>query len=270
LPRGVGLVLAVVVAFAAYCVGHTVITGGTVDPLLSVTWAVTAVVPWAACWPALRRVALRARAEGVLPLSSIVGPLGLAAVASAVLERASALAFGVQHGATFAELVFRRLPVLVGFVLAARLHVRSLAGRDARPCPTRATPEETHDAASTGVEQEPRHAARTGAEEAIEITTGSGSSERRPGDIDWVKAAGNYLELHAGGRCDLVRGTLKGFAAAGGAGQFVRIHRSMLVNRERVAGLVRRPRGRLALRLQDGCTLAVGRSFRAEVERALG
>jgi DNA-binding LytR/AlgR family response regulator len=298
------LAAAVVAAFTTYCIGYTLITGGTIDPLLSITWAAAAVVPWAACWPILRRAARRARAEGALPLASVAGPLGLAAVAAAALERCSALAFGVQHGATFTELVLRRLPVMVGFVLAARLYVRLLASREAherpalaeaerarhpacalaepelRAAPMAAEPElhaaptpavqALHRSACAVAERELRGPTPTVVEQALEIATRSGAIELRPCDIDWVKAAGNYLELYAGGRCHLVRRTLKGFAATAGAEQFLRIHRSVLVNRGRLAGLVRRPRGRLAIRLQDGSTLAVGRGFRADVERALG
>jgi DNA-binding LytR/AlgR family response regulator len=268
------LAAAVIAAFAAYCIGHTLITGGTVDPLLSVTWAVAAVMPWAACWPVLRRAALRARADGVVPLPSISGPLALAAVASAALERASALAFGVQHGAAFAELVLRRLPVPIGFVLAARLYMRSRAGCDVHQRARLAEAEqEPHRPADGAGEQPPAPdipTARTVIEPTFEVATRNGTIELRPCDIDWVKAAGNYLELHVDGGCHLVRRTLKGFAAATAAEPFVRIHRSVVVRRGCVAGVVRLPRGRLAIRLQDGTTHAVGRSFRADVERALG
>jgi DNA-binding LytR/AlgR family response regulator len=268
------LAAAVIAAFAAYCIGHTLITGGTIDPLLSVTWAVAAVVPWAACWPVLRRAALRARADGVVPLPSIAGPLALAAVASAALERCSALAFDVQHGAAFAELVLRRLPVPIGFVLAARLYMRSRAGHDVHQRAALAEAEqEPHQPADRAGEQPPPphiSTARTVIEPTFEIATRNGVIELRPCDIDWVKAAGNYLELHMDGGCHLVRRTLKGFAAATAAEPFLRIHRSVLVRRGCVAGVVRRPRGRLAIRLQDGTTHAVGRSFRADVERALG
>jgi hypothetical protein len=243
-PRFIALLSAIaVVACAAYCIGYALIAGGGVDPLLSLTWAMSTVAPWVACWPLLRRAVLHVGTEGAARWSRVLPPLGLAAIAAAALERTAALAFGVEHGLAFAELVFRKLPVVIGFALAARLYVRVARARE----PRRGAPE---------------------TQPPVEVAAAAGSMECAP-DVDWVKAAGNYLELHTGGRCDLVRKTLTRFASEG-ADRFLRIHRSVLVNRDRIAGLEQRPRGRLVLRLRDGRTLPVGRGFRADVERALG
>ncbi len=243
LYRIMWIAVVVVATFTAYCIGHTLIVGGVVDPMLSVSWAAAAVAPWGACWPLLQRAARRTHADHIQRFRAFAVPLGAAA-----LERIDALAFGVVHGSTFAELLFRKLPVAAGVVLAAQLYARW------RPA----------------VEEErPRQAPSAGGP-PLEVATRTGPIELRPCDIDWVKAAGNYLELHAAGRSHLVRRTLKGFAAETGAEHFVRIHRSVLVHRDRVAGLEQRPRAQLTVRMQDGRALAVGRSFRADVQRLLG
>lgn len=244
------LALMVVMACAAYCGGHTLISGGVVDPLLSLTWAAGMVAPWVVCWLVLRRAAQRSATEGMLGWSTILGSLVLAAGGSAGWERVAAFLFGVEHGPAFAELVFRKLPAVTGFALLARHSLRDLRGH-AR---------ERERASGPGGERPAEAAIRSG---PIDIR-----SEVRP-EIEWVRAAGNYLELHAGGHCDLVRKTLTRFAAES-EDRFLRIHRSVLVRRDRIAALEQRPRGRLVVRLQDGCTLPIGRGFRAEVERILG
>jgi DNA-binding LytR/AlgR family response regulator len=236
-----------IAAFAAYCIGYTLITDGVVYPWRSITWAATTVMPWAACWPWLRRAVRRAGAEGALRWPAVVAPLAIAAVASAALERASALALHIEHGAILAQLVFRKTPVVIGFSLATWLYVHAIAAR-----------RERQDAAEAGHVREP-----------LRIPDSKSAVDVRPCDIDWVKAAGNYLELYTGGQCHLVRQTLKSFAAERGTDPFVRIHRSILVHRGRIAGLEHR-QGRLIVRMQDGRELPVGRAFRADVERALG
>ena len=53
-------------------------------------------------------------------------------------------------------------------------------------------------------------------------------------DIDWVEAADYYVEIHAGGRSYLMRETMQRLQAQLDPERFVRIHRSRLVNRDRV------------------------------------
>jgi hypothetical protein len=229
------------VTFSAYCIGYALIVGGDVDPLLSVAWAAAAVLPWAATWPLARHLAGRTGCVGLRRPLAVLLPLCLAALAAAALERFGALAFGVEHGAAFAELLFRKLPLVV--VLAA------VAVAAARSWKASAPPTES----------------------AIDVSTRSGAIQVALGAVEWVKAAGNYLELHTGdGSCHLVRSTLKSFAAERGADRFVQIHRSLLVHRDRGVRVERLAGGRLALRVRDGQALPVGRQFRGGVLRHFG
>jgi two-component system LytT family response regulator len=82
----------------------------------------------------------------------------------------------------------------------------------------------------------------------------------RTADIEWIGAAGNYLEVHANGRCYLTRETLKDMEARLDPGRFVRIHRSRLVNRERVRHVESGAFGEYRLAL-DGIVLRSGRGF---------
>ena len=53
----------------------------------------------------------------------------------------------------------------------------------------------------------------------------------KPASIHWVEAAGNYVELHAGVETYMLRSTMKEIDKRLGQDDFVRIHRSTIVNR---------------------------------------
>lgn len=82
-----------------------------------------------------------------------------------------------------------------------------------------------------------------------------------PERIAWVSAAGNYVELHGAERPLLLRASLAAVEATLVPHGFVRIHRSTLVNRRRVA----RVRSEDLL-LDDGRSLKLGRRFRAQLQ----
>jgi two-component system, LytTR family, response regulator len=81
-------------------------------------------------------------------------------------------------------------------------------------------------------------------------------------DIDWVEASGNYVSLHVGRNTHLLRTTITDFVARLDAGQFVRIHRSTVVNLDRIQEVMPWSHGEQVARLKDGTELAVGRAFR--------
>jgi hypothetical protein len=78
-----------------------------------------------------------------------------------------------------------------------------------------------------------------------------------PGQIDWVRAAGNYVELRAAGRSTMCRLPI-GVAEQRLAGHgFVRIHRSFLVRRDRID----RVRTQDVI-MRDGTSLKIGKRYR--------
>jgi len=81
-----------------------------------------------------------------------------------------------------------------------------------------------------------------------------------PGEIAWIGAAGNYVELHGSGRPVLHRASLAAVEKHLSQRGFVRIHRSILVNRARVA---RVDAG--AVILDDGSALKVGARYRSHL-----
>lgn len=90
------------------------------------------------------------------------------------------------------------------------------------------------------------------------------------GDIDWMKADGDYVELHASdGAMHLVRGPLGGLLGRLDSLRFLRTHRSFAVRIERVAVLRPRGAGTAVLQLQDGTEVPVSARRRRRVARRL-
>jgi hypothetical protein len=111
-------------------------------------------------------------------------------------------------------------------------------------------------------------AAKQGAREGgrIEIRDGGAAVFLAPADILFVEAAGNYVNFITSTRTYLVRGTLASWEARLTARGFVRVHRSHLVNRARIASLKPTAAGDLEITLDSGRTLAGSRRYRAALE----
>ena len=82
-----------------------------------------------------------------------------------------------------------------------------------------------------------------------------------PKQIDWVRAAGNYIELRTAGRTVIHRSSISAAERDLAEHGFVRIHRSTLVRRDRIARV--RP---LDVVLTDGTHLKVGKRYRATLQ----
>lgn len=78
-------------------------------------------------------------------------------------------------------------------------------------------------------------------------------------EIDWVEAEGNYVRLHIGAHSHLLRETMKGMEAALDPERFIRIHRSTIVNTERIRELQPLFHGEYAVMLYDGTRLVASR-----------
>jgi DNA-binding LytR/AlgR family response regulator len=85
--------------------------------------------------------------------------------------------------------------------------------------------------------------------------------------IERIDGAGNYVRFHVGMEKHRVRGTLKDLERILPL-QFVRSHRSTIINVAAVHEFVRTPFGDLIAVLRSGARLTVGRTFRRSVEAA--
>jgi len=89
-------------------------------------------------------------------------------------------------------------------------------------------------------------------------------------EIDWIEAAGNYVRLHTGNRTHLLRDTMAGIASKLDPRRFLRIHRSTIVNADRIRELQPWFHGDHLVILEDGKQLTLSRTFRDAVSTALG
>ncbi len=88
-------------------------------------------------------------------------------------------------------------------------------------------------------------------------------------EIDWIEAADYYVSIHAGGRSHLLRKTMAEIESELDPERFVRVHRSAIVNLDRVKEMHPLFRGDSVLVLQDGTKLRLSRARREEFERRL-
>jgi two-component system LytT family response regulator len=88
-------------------------------------------------------------------------------------------------------------------------------------------------------------------------------------DVDWIEAADNYVKLHVGRTEYLLRRTLTSLEQQLDATQFVRVHRSAIVQVDRIVELRPESHGDSTLRLRGGHSLTLSRTFRERVERLL-
>jgi two-component system, LytTR family, response regulator len=91
----------------------------------------------------------------------------------------------------------------------------------------------------------------------------------RAADIEWVDGASNYVRLHIGGRGHLVRDTLKAIAAKLPPDRFVRVHRSVIVNVDRIERLEPSGHGEYHITLKDGTTVTSSRGYSRELQALL-
>lgn len=86
-------------------------------------------------------------------------------------------------------------------------------------------------------------------------------------EVDWVDAAGDYMCIHAGGETIIMRGTMKGLEDLLDPADFVRIHRSAIVNRHQVTTLVPHRNGEYFVGLSCGQTLKLSRGYKENLAR---
>ena len=89
-------------------------------------------------------------------------------------------------------------------------------------------------------------------------------------DIDWCEASGNYVRLHIGQQTHLVRGTMSHLESQLDTAQFVRIHRSAIVNVERIQELRSSFNGEYLITLHDKTRLTLSRGYRDGLQARLG
>jgi two-component system LytT family response regulator len=89
-------------------------------------------------------------------------------------------------------------------------------------------------------------------------------------EIDWIEAADYYACLHVGNATHLLRRTLLELERDLAGGAFCRIHRSVIVNLNRIRGLELKDDGEYEIVLISGARLRLSRRFRKNLQDRLG
>lgn len=228
-----------------YCLAHAAVAGDTRAPLwLSPAWGLQLALIWWLAWEALKRIPA---ASGRWLLALLT--LGVALLGNVLVEAGlAALAFA-ESTLALADRLHARLPLAALLGLAAWL----------RPTP----------AASM---QSPQPAQARAAEDTtlLQVPTRDGPVNLQAGSIHYVRAAGNYVELHCAERSYLLRETLLTLQASLEGEGFVRVHRSLLVNRRQVRGIGRDGRRLPCLLLACGTRLPVGKRYQDALSELSG
>jgi two-component system LytT family response regulator len=88
-------------------------------------------------------------------------------------------------------------------------------------------------------------------------------------DIDWIESASYYACLHVGGATHILRRTLQELEQDLDARTFVRIHRSIIVNLDRVRGLELQDGGDYEVVLESKARLRLSRRYRKHLQNRL-
>jgi two-component system LytT family response regulator len=89
-------------------------------------------------------------------------------------------------------------------------------------------------------------------------------------EIDWIEAASYYACLHVGDASHIVRRTLQELEQDLDERRFARIHRSTIVNCEKVSGLELKSSGEYEVVLNSGTRLRLSRRFRKPFQDRMG
>ena len=105
--------------------------------------------------------------------------------------------------------------------------------------------------------------------QVLPIRDDSGTIRLDVRTIDWIDAAGDYMCVHADGRTYVLRETMKSLEAILDPDVFQRVHRSTIVNVNRVRRLRPHTNGEYFLSLENGQELKLSRSYRDRVDQLL-
>lgn len=91
----------------------------------------------------------------------------------------------------------------------------------------------------------------------------------RAEQIDWIEASANYVELHLGPKSYLLRETMNRLEERLDPSRFVRVHRSRIVNIDRVRELHPFSRNDYILILEDGTRIKMSRRYKDQLDEAM-
>ncbi|HZG52410.1 MAG TPA: LytTR family DNA-binding domain-containing protein [Pyrinomonadaceae bacterium] len=106
--------------------------------------------------------------------------------------------------------------------------------------------------------------------ERLVVKTGGRVFFLLTGEIDWIEAEGNYVNVHTAGKSHLLRESISNLEAQLDPKEFIRIHRSTIVNLRRIKELQPWSHGEYHVILHDGTELTLSRNYRDNLQNVLG
>jgi two-component system LytT family response regulator len=106
--------------------------------------------------------------------------------------------------------------------------------------------------------------------ERLVIKAGGRITFLRTDEINWIEADDKYVHLHTSKARPMVRQTLSAMEAQLNPAKFRRVHRSAIVNVERIAELQPLFSGEYSILLQDGTKLTLSRNYKEKLFDLLG
>ncbi len=85
-------------------------------------------------------------------------------------------------------------------------------------------------------------------------------------DIDWIEASGNYLRLHVADKVHMIRETMSNMEDKLNPEQFMRIHRSTIVNIDRIKEMQPWFHGEYEVHLHNGTRLTMSRGYKDKLD----
>jgi two-component system, LytTR family, response regulator len=92
----------------------------------------------------------------------------------------------------------------------------------------------------------------------------------KPREIEFIEAAGNYLQVHVGEKQFTVRETMSSLETRLDNQRFVRIHRSTLINLDYIKELEATFHGEYVITLRSGQRVTLSRTYRSKLDQILG
>jgi two-component system LytT family response regulator len=89
-------------------------------------------------------------------------------------------------------------------------------------------------------------------------------------EVDWIESAGDYVYIHSNSQKHIIRETMTSLEKRIDPGKFVRIHRSTIVNVDRIKSLKSNEHGDFEVHLQNGERLKLSRSYRSHFQEVIG
>ncbi|MFL5385139.1 MAG: LytR/AlgR family response regulator transcription factor [Longimicrobiaceae bacterium] len=111
--------------------------------------------------------------------------------------------------------------------------------------------------------------ARRGYPSRLVVRSGAQVAFVSTNEVEWIEADGNYARIHARGREYLLRDTMRALEARLDPDRFVRIHRSAIVNVERISTVEPYFHGEYVVMLAGGRRLIASRTHAARLRELL-